>query len=44
MEKYIIERTKITKEKLEEIKLYKKDWYIHLDEALELNIVNNLIK
>lgn len=44
MEKYIIERTNITKEKLEEIRLHKKDWYIHLDEALELNIVNNLIK
>ena len=43
IEKYVIERTKITKEKLEEIRLHKKDWYIHSDEALDLNIINNLI-
>ena len=43
IEKYIVERTKITKEKIEKIRLHKKDWYIHSNEALDLDIINNLI-
>ncbi len=43
LEKYIIKQTKITQEELEKIRLCKKDWYIHSDEALKLGIINNLI-
>jgi len=38
LENYVCNRTNISKEKLDEIRLCKKDWYIHLDEAIELGI------
>ena len=43
IEDYVTERTKITKEKIEEIRLEKKDFYIHSQEALELGIVDEII-
>lgn len=43
IEDYVIERTKITKEKIEEIRLEKKDFYIHSQEALELGIIDEII-
>ena len=43
IEDYVIERTKITKEKVEEIRLEKKDFYIHSQEALELGIIDGII-
>lgn len=42
-EEYVLERTKITKERLEEVKQKKIDWYIHPEEALELGIVDEII-
>lgn len=42
-EEYIIERTKITKEQIDDIRNKKKDWYIHTSEALELGIINDYI-
>ena len=43
LEDYMLERTKITKERVEEIRYKKIDWYIHPEEALELGIVNEII-
>ena len=42
-EDYVLERTKITKERVEEIRYKKIDWYIHPEEALELGIVDEII-
>lgn len=42
-EDYVLERTKITKERVEEIRYKKIDWYIHPEEALELGIVDEVI-
>lgn len=44
IEKFVQDRTDITEEKLQEIRFRKKDWYIHLKEALELNIATNIYK
>lgn len=43
IEKFVQERTKITNEELQDIRIHKKDWYIHVDKALELNIITDLI-
>lgn len=42
-EQYIIERTKITQEQIDDIRNKKKDWYIHTSEALKLGIINDYI-
>lgn len=42
-EDYVLERTKITKERVEEIRYKKINWYIHPKEALELGIVDEII-
>ena len=39
--KYILERTKITEEKYDEV--YKKEWWIHAQEAKEYGIVDKII-
>lgn len=44
IENFVSKRTNITKIKLEEIRLHKKDWYIHSNEAVELGIITDLIK
>lgn len=44
IEDFVIKRTKILKEQLEEIRFRKKDWYIHTPEALELGIVTHKIE
>ena len=44
IEDFVIKRTKILKEQLEEVRFRKKDWYIHLSEALELEIVTHEIE
>lgn len=44
IEAYVKSRTKITNEKLIEIREKKIDWYIHCDEALELGIVTDIIE
>lgn len=44
IETYVKDRTKITEEKLIEIKEKKIDWYIHCDEALKLGIVTDIIE
>ena len=44
IETYGKDRTKITEEKLIEIKEKKIDWYIHCDEALKLGIVTDIIE
>jgi ATP-dependent protease ClpP protease subunit len=38
-----IKQTKITNEKLEELKKYKIDWYFWADEALEMGIIDEII-
>lgn len=43
MEQYIIDRTKITQEQIDDIRTKKKDWYIHTSEALKLRIINDYI-
>lgn len=42
-EEYVLERTKITKERIEEIRYKKIDWYIHPKEALELGIIDEIL-
>lgn len=37
-EEYVLQRTKIPKEKLEEVRIKKQDWYIHCDEAKKYEI------
>lgn len=43
LENYVIERTKITKEELVDIRISKRDVYIHSDKALELGIIEKII-
>lgn len=43
-EEMVLERTKITKSKLKEVKTRKTDWYISSTEALKLNIIDKIIK
>ena len=43
IERFVIERTKITQVQLDENKAKKQDWYIHLDEALALGIVTDIL-
>lgn len=38
-----ISQTKITNEKLEELKKYKIDWYFWADEALELGVIDEIL-
>jgi len=42
-EKFIVERTNIKQEQLDDNRLKKQDWYIHIDEALALGIVTDVI-
>lgn len=42
-ERFIVERTRITQSQLDENKAKKQDWYIHLDEALALGVVTDVI-
>lgn len=42
-EDYVLERTKITRERIDEIRQKKKDVYIHAEEALKLGIVDEII-
>lgn len=43
IEKHVMSRTKITKEKLDEIREKKIDWFIHANEAIELGIAHEII-
>lgn len=43
IEKFILENTFVSKDKLEEVKDKKQDWFIHLDEAVTLGIVTDRI-
>lgn len=43
IEKYVLSKSKISKKKLEEIKKYKQDWYIHSEEALKLGVADNIL-
>ena len=43
LDNHIIERSKITKKKLTDIRKAKKDWYFYAEEALELGVVDILI-
>lgn len=43
MEKHVLEKTKISKKKLEEVKKLKKDWYIHSEDALKLGVVDEIL-
>jgi ATP-dependent Clp protease protease subunit len=40
---YIVDKTKILRSKLEEVRSKKQDWYISAQEALELGIVDEII-
>ena len=42
-EDYVLERTKMTREYIDEVRQKKKDVYIHADEALKLGIVDEII-
>jgi ATP-dependent Clp protease protease subunit len=44
IEDYTTDRTKISKKKLKEILENKKDWYMSSDEALELGVVDEILK
>lgn len=41
VENFVIENTSISKDKLQEVKNKKQDWFIHLEEALALGIVTD---
>lgn len=43
-EEYFLEKTKVTKEKLEEVRTCKKDWYMDAEEAIALGIATDNIK
>lgn len=43
IESYVVERTKMTLEQLEEYRLAKKDVYIHSNKAIELGIIHEVI-
>jgi ATP-dependent Clp protease protease subunit len=43
LERITLDKTKITKKKLKEIYEGKKDWYMSVEEALELGVVDELI-
>ena len=42
IENFVLERTSITPEQLEDNRLHKRDWFIHTEEALKLNIAHVL--
>lgn len=42
-EDYVLERTKITRGYIDEVRQKKKDVYIHAEEALKLGIVDEII-
>lgn len=42
IDQYVLKQTKIKKKKLQEIFSHKQDWYITLDEAILLGIVNDV--
>ena len=44
IEHYVVERTKFTKEQLEEIRKTKRDINIHIDDAIRLGIVHEIIR
>lgn len=43
IEEFVMERTKITQKKLDEVRDRKLDWYIHSDEAIKLGIADEII-
>ena len=43
VEEYVINRTKITKEDVDEIREKKRDFYIHPKEALKYGIVDEIL-
>ena len=43
IEEYVVERTKLSKEKIDEIRDKKVDMYIHCDKAVEYGIVDEII-
>lgn len=43
VEKYVIERTKITQERLDEVREKKLDWYIYSEDFLSLGIVDKIL-
>ena len=43
IEEYVIERTKLTKEDMDDIREKKKDFFIHSKEALKWGIVDEII-
>ena len=43
IEHYVMERTKISEERIKEIREKKIDVYIHPDEAIELGIIDEII-
>jgi hypothetical protein len=43
MERMVLERTKISEDRLKDVREKKLDWYIHLATALELGIVDEMI-
>lgn len=42
IEQYVNDQTKISKEKLKEIREYQRDWYLNSDEALKLGVATDL--
>ena len=43
LEKIVLEKTKISKDKLKQVYTEKLDWYISADEALKLNIIDEIL-
>ena len=43
IEEYVIERTKLTKDDIDDIREKKKDFYIHAEDALKWGIVDEII-
>lgn len=42
-EEYVIDRTKLTRDKVKDIREKKKDFYIHSDKAVEYGIVDEVL-
>jgi ATP-dependent Clp protease protease subunit len=43
MEKYVLERTKLTQDVIDSIREKKKDFYVHADDAVKYGIVNEIL-
>lgn len=44
LDKFILDNTKITKEQIENMNEKKKDWFMDVEEALKLGVIDEIIR